>query len=369
MEIIFLNPSAHFARFKKRAEAVARLGVKIKVLAFERESYPGRKWTLPFYSIGRIQHGNYLIRMIHLFKAFKIINKHSRKATHIYAFGLDMAIMGFIVTLVNSNNQKLVYEIGDIREIFLGNTVISKLLRQADKFVASHSFLMVVTSNFFISCYYKNRLGIQNLRFIEIENKLDEKQFSHKPASLINNKNHKKIRLGYFGVIRCKQSWELLKDIAKHYHHIHIVVYGVPVHINMFHSDIENIKNIHYYGPYVYPDDLTKIYNNVDIVWELGIHGKDNLKCAKRCRYYESLYFQRPMIAQRDTPGGDCIEKYDIGLCVDLNNPDETRKTIAQISFDDLNRWRQNMKKLPKHLSTYTNEHQILIEMLKSEKI
>ena len=363
--VLFLNPSVTFYRFVKRISALNALNINCIVLAYERNHYPGRELPVKFTSLGTIDQGAYLKRVRKFFNSVGSVRKNLRTADFLYAFGLDMAILGWVASSFFQQKPKIIYEVGDIREIFLGSGIISKAARWLDKFISKRARLIVVTSSAFAKEYFQNRLQVNNTKFFEIENKLDQGLLEKRlPSERQNSQN--KLVIGYFGVIRCERSWSLLTKLVKDSAgRVVLNIHGVPKNIPSFERDCNGIEHLHYYGSYTSPDDLLMIYNSVDLVWVVGLHGGDNHYWAKRCRYYEAGFFNKPMIGQLNTMDGKIIEQNALGPVFDFKDDQTVINSIQSITKDQLKQWTNNIIKMPENSFVYTDEHAKLGELMR----
>lgn len=366
LNITFLNPSVTFHRFTKRISLINAEGINCSVLAYERNQYPGKVLPFDFISLGTIKHGAYVYRLLKLFHSVIQVRKNIRFAHYIYAFGLDMVLLGWIASFFNGRKIPIVYEVGDIREVFLKSGLIGKVARRIDRFFSKQSKIIVVTSSAFAKEYFINRLRISGVRIFEIENKLD-KSILHKSSISPHTQNNNQMIIGYYGVIRCQRSWTILKEIIqKSNGKIALDVRGVPVNIPTFIEDCAKIENINYYGSYISPDDLPKMYNSIDLVWVVGLHGNDNHLWAKRCRFYEAGLFKKPMIGQIGSMDGKIIEKYGLGMVFDFKIKEEVIHGINSIKFQQLEEWTKNINRMPEDSFVYTNEHTKLVKIMKN---
>lgn len=369
MRVTMLLPKPSHVRYHKRINALREEGIDTRVLSFMRDWYEGKKLPVEIESLGYVEHGHYVKRLISLFKALRRVRMALQGADIVYAFEADMALLGWLASRGMISPPKLVYEVGDIRGVLLENSVLSKVIRTTDAIVLNRSSLLVVTSPAYVTGYFGPIAGIKNLRYHVIENKLD-------PAYLLPRKVGREaetptdgpIRVGYFGVLRCKQSWEILRRVAvEGAGRFHITVRGIPMKLPDFEQEARTTPNLVYEGPYVVPDDLPGMYGNVDVVWACYPYQGDkpaNWKWARTCRFYESCYFQRPLFTQQGTEDARIVEERNIGTSFDLSRVDESVARILRLSADELVRWKQNALNLPDELSTYTDEHQRLAEIL-----
>ena len=204
-------------RFIKRVEIINRLVDQTQVYAFERKgSYPGKKIDFDINKLGEITHVSYFKRFALLVKSINRIRSTARKTDVIYTFGLDMLFLGWISRLLSfRKNLRLVYEVGDIREILIGKALINKAARYFEKFLLRYVSVLVVTSEAFYTEYFLKVQNAESLRHYVIENKIDYDLMSPVRSEEAAEENKKEITIGYFGVLRCARTLEIIKLLAQ----------------------------------------------------------------------------------------------------------------------------------------------------------
>lgn len=370
MKITFICPVISHARIQRRMKKLKDLNVEIDILSFERDYYPGKLFFNEYTSLGEIEHANYLKRLPPLFKSLPKVRRAIKNTDVIYTFGLDNLFLGYLANKTVANNPKIVYEVGDIRGILLKNNFISNRLKNLEKFLINRINLLVVTSEAYVTGYYKNILNISNINYQVIENKVVYNEMPAKNSNVSRfNNTQEPITIGYFGVLRCQKSWDILKKvIRKNKKNFRLYLRGIPKGIENFEEPIKKVERIEYGDSYKSPDDLPEMYKNVDLVWacypyqdkEVG-----NWQWARTTRFYEACFFERPIIAQKGTEDARIVNKYDIGKTIDLENINQAANEICDIEMSELKKWRNNIKKLPAEIYTYTNEHKDLYNTLK----
>ena len=365
-KILLLVPSINFARFRKRAIALYNLNQEVTVLAFERDQYTSLDYPMGYTSLGKLKNNKYIVRVfIYLLSIYKIFN-YFKSQDVVYAFGFDVAMMAWVTRLFHYNKPKLVYEVADIRGIFLGESVFNKLMRSYERFLLSRISLLVVTSPTFIEGYYRNYLHYKgSIKYHVLENKLDKNQLPYYKGNPINLKKDTLV-IGYFGVFRCRVAIETLRFLVEESKgYIKVYLRGTILEeLRETFASISAIEGIQYDGSYVYPKDLPQVYNQVDIVLAQHLWGDENLLWARSNRFYESCCFQRPMIAQKDTEIANLIKELNIGFSVDLSRPEETMEEILTIDHHRKHEWLKNLENLPTSLYFYEDDHELLIKKL-----
>jgi len=367
MRFIYLLPVVSHVRYHKRIRAMLNLGIDPVVFAFERNYYEGKPVPGGYESLGSIEHTHYFKRIMPILKALFKVRLKAQGVDVIYAFGLDMLLLGWLACLGVQKPVKLVYEIGDIREIMLGTGLLSRFLRWFERFLLRRTELLIVTSEAFISCYFKEVQQLKSIRHLVIENKLD--QNAGEPKNSWENEVEGILRIGYFGVLRCRRSWEILKKaVLKSNGRIQLYLRGITMSLVNLEKEANSLPGVEYAGPYAVPDHLPFMYGRVNMVWACYPYQEapiGNYLWARTNRFYESCSYKVPMFAQKDTEDGRVIDGLGLGLSIDMSNVDLAVERILSITEAEINRWQQNINRLAEDLYTLTNEHEQLLMMLK----
>ena len=372
VKVAFLLPVISQARFKKRIWALRELGVDPDVFAFSRDYFDEDPSTkLPWRDLGRIRHGRYPQRVLTLVRAAGIVRRAVRGQEVVYAFGLDLLLVAYLAVFGRAPRPRLVYEVGDIRPIATGRGLRSTLVRALERFLLRRLDVLVVTSEAFVREYFLRLLQPARLpTCVVVENKLDPQLFPSRNAAVAKaaGRLSRPVTIGYFGLLRCPRSWEILKRLAEnHPDRFQIMVRGFPIDPATLPDQAANIAAVQYDGPFLWPADLSAMYSAVDLVW--AVYPWDpaawsNARWARTNRFYEACYFERPMIVQRGAADAADVARHDIGLCVDLNTLDQAVAQILNITAAQIEQWRDNLRQLPPHIYTYTDEHDRLYRML-----
>lgn len=368
MNIAFLLPVVSQVRYHRRISALRNLGVKAQILAFERDHYRGKPWPDGYTSLGTVEHGNYIRRIAPLIKVLPLVRAVVQGVDAIYAFGLDTLFLGWLASRFSSKQIKIIYEVGDIRSVFLEGNLLSRCMRSLERFLLREVGLLVVTSEAFVTGYFHGVQGLGPLHYQVIENKLAADVPCGLQDVTLCNRQIDGLRIGYFGLIRCRRSWSILnKAVAAGNGRIQLYLRGISMGVQDLEDQAQRNPQIDYDGPYMVPDDLPSMYGRVDMVWACYPYqgsGLGNWRWARTNRFYEACYFRRPMFAQKGTEDSRPVESLGLGLALDLADIEGTVDKILEIRRPDIDRWRQNMKSLPKEAYVLSNEHEQLLEAI-----
>lgn len=97
------------------------------------------------------------------------------------------------------------------------------------------------------------------------------------------------------------------------------------------------INNVEVHGKFNNGDKPT-IYENIDII--NSIYGDFSLEVTTALpnRLYDALLFKKPILASKGTYLGEIVEKYSVGLAVDLGKDDINEMLLEYINKIDINK-------------------------------
>lgn len=357
--VLFALQIVGHPRDSKRIAMLQNEGFEVSAVAFERGFQKGREPSCAVEVLGHIDHGRYLARLVKMVLAAPALRAAIARNDVIYASGPDMALMSLLAGL--GLRRPMVLEIGDIREIQVRRGMIGRMVRWIDAQVAGACSLLVSTASGFIDGYYRQKLGTRTPALI-IENKLEPTTAIELPRSDDDAPTTSHLRIGYFGVLRCQWSWEVLTTLAAAHTSIEIVAAGIALSPKDIAEQALTAPNIRYLGAYRSPQDLESLYSQVDIVWACypSPGGTDAWRWAQKIcrsnRFYECCAYRTPIISLQGSGDGDVVSVLDIGLVIPSKATEETVETIAQINDQDLRRWKANAVRLPRSTYEYTSE-------------
>lgn len=361
MKFLMVQPVQSQPRYHRRSHLLGEAGADVKVLSFARDYAPVPSTNFPVELIGSIEAGNYLDRLLPFLRAIAPIRKHARKADVIYAYGLDMLLLCLVSTL-GMRGKKRVYEVADIPPTLIGVGLASKIARWLDRWSLGFVDVLVVTSKKYVEDYFHGTLGASGFRYLEIENK---PYFGNAVDARTPVAKHpdQPPTIGYFGLLRCQASLHALERLSANTNRFRIYARGHTTD-GFDAKRIDALPNGEYGGSFVSPTDLSEMYGHIDLAWVC--YKTANWETARSNRFYESCFYRVPMLVQRSTEDARVVLEYDIGMEVDLDDPDEVCRRILSIQSEDFARWRTNLEKLPREIYEYGTEHADLLEMLKN---
>jgi succinoglycan biosynthesis protein ExoL len=146
------------------------------------------------------------------------------------------------------------------------------------------------------------------------------------------------LRIGWVGVLRCWRSFGLLLDLARRLgSRVRIVMHGAPAltEIPDFHHRIQGLDNVKFHGRYTAPEDLSRIYAGLDLVWagDFMEAGYNSVWLLPN-RLYEGGYYAVPSIAPAGTQTAKWIQQRKAGFVVEENLAETLPALIEKLIAD-----------------------------------
>ena len=370
LKILSVLPLLGHPRHSKRIAMLQKAGFMVEAIAFERNYHTSRMPNCPVERLSKISHGLYLQRILKLISALPAIRRAIKRNDLIYAFGPDMAMAALIAGW--GLRRPVILEVGDIQRIQVKCGLMGYLTRLMDRYAVNSCKLLVATAPGFIRGYYREWLHTITPALV-LENKLEtptEDTNHMNITTIIEGKSlvDRPLRIGYFGNLRCEWSWQVLEALAlSRPNEVEIVVAGYPMNPADLPERAAKLSNVDFRGVFRSPQDLPTLYGDVDLIW--GCYPRPescdlNWRWARTNRFYESCFYQKPIISLKDSGDSIDVERYGIGLIIYGQSIERVVDVLSGISPDDLVRWKKNMLMLPRKVYVYTSEGEELASAL-----
>ncbi len=322
LSILMISPSSSQPRIIKRATHLNALG-KLEVLGFQRKVYEQNKFPdcIAYQSLGYINDGKYLKRVLTLLKALFFIRKRVNKNTIFYALSIDCLLLAWMAGI-----KRGFYEIGDLRSCEKPESLPSKL----ERFFIRRLGGVVITSDFFYSEYFRHYKSTTNSNFCVIKNKLHP-TILNSPRESMGLVAGNKIKIGLIGLLRYEKPirW-LINFVKNHQDTYELHCYGDGPLRALIEKNING--SINYHGSFKSPEDLTEIYKNIDLNFVVYDSKSKNVQLALPNKLYESIYFCVPILVARNTSLASEVRKLGVGASVSLCSERQFVADIRQLS-------------------------------------
>jgi succinoglycan biosynthesis protein ExoL len=350
--VLSLLPVLGQPRDSKRIAMLREEGFDVAVAAFSRAYHKGRMPEGNVTILGNLEHGRYILRAFKMIRAIPRLRRKIRDADVIYASGPDLGLFAQIAGLFLG--RPVIVEIGDIRKAQVARGFIGAAVRMLDKVSAGRAALLVSTADGFVRDYYRKWLGVRTAAMV-IENKLEPGL----PQDNSQGMPSGDLTIGYFGVLRCQRSWQTLEAYAALRPDVRIVVAGIAIDPIDLAERVGRLPNASWLGQYRSPEDLQRLYSQVDMVWAcypFPSPGEQNWRWARTNRFYEACHFQKPMIVLAGSGDHEAVALHQLGLAIGAGNMADDVLALSRISRLDLENWHRNSQKLQRSVYTYLHE-------------
>ncbi|MFD1746719.1 glycosyltransferase [Rhizobium helianthi] len=221
----------------------------------------------------------------------------------------------------------VVYECLDIHRLLLDQGMKGRVLRAAEARFARHASLLATSSPAFVENYFKPLSGL-DLPVLLLENKvlaLEGAGASWPPQPRMPMQGEP-WRIGWFGAIRCRKSFEILSRFAEEMEgRVEVVIRGrvSPHEFSDFEGMVARSPHVSFHGAYKNPEDLADIYREVQFVWAIDFFEEGlNSEWLLPNRLYEGSLHGAIPIALSSTETGRFLKRRGMGLLLDHADPD-----------------------------------------------
>ena len=357
MRVLFLQSNVDDAHQMKVIKLMAGAGCVVTRCGFVRDSYyRATRGRAGVRVLGTLRNRSFVSRLPLLLRSIPEVRRLSSRCDALFCFGADMQVLGMAAAY--GKGLRIFREIADLPEVLIQAGCRGKLAREIERFCLGRLDGLLVTSDKFLDKYIRPLVGESLSRCFVIENKLDPGMVGDRcPAPRFSEDCV--ITIGYFGLLRCVRSMDVLVRIAESCpERFRVTIRGYNAIGYPLKHYCSKLRNFEYGGEYESPHELAMIYRQCDIVWSCYPYVSNgvNARLAQTNRYYESVYFRRPQICQTGTVDGSKVERYGIGVNVDLSDLSRAAGEVVALTSERLNRMVGRIEQLPLSACCYERE-------------
>jgi succinoglycan biosynthesis protein ExoL len=312
--IIFLQGSLSQPREIKRIRSFIDAGYNVKGYAFDRSFYNINSIVddVNFFNIGYLKSGsNYLLKFLYTRRELKkIFKKYNTEGVYFYSFSFNHTLL---CSIYSKNDY--IYEISDIVYTYFNNKLIRILFKKIDQWLIKKSYLTVLTSAGFSEFLFSSNTPTN---MIIQPNKVDAKfnYISDSCTRIVSNK----LVFAFVGSFRYPNTiFRFARIIGEMFLNHEFYFFGDSEYTNDVIDIAKKYKNVFYMGPYRSPDDLFTIYSQIDIIVACYDTVKLNERIAEPNKFYEALFFKKPIIVSANTYLASQVRKYECGFELDAS--------------------------------------------------
>src|SRR3569832_755235 len=206
LKFLYLVPNLGDATVRRRVAMLREGGAQVTVAGFQRAgaAEPDENSIV----LGKTFDARFTQRIVQIARASGLVRRRHRgvEAEVIVARNLEMLFLARRLRPAGPAGPPLVYECLDIHRLLLRDDLVGRHLRQLEQRLASQAGLVLTSSPAFVREYFAKRWDISRPTLL-VENKVhgDASGRGSNPA-LATPSAGPRIRLGWFGALRCRRS-------------------------------------------------------------------------------------------------------------------------------------------------------------------
>jgi succinoglycan biosynthesis protein ExoL len=297
-------------------------GAEITVFGFHRTRPPDANLACKIIDLGRTIDARFTHRAWAVASAaprLRLWADEIGAGKVILARNLEMLFLAAIAQRLYASHASLVYECLDIHRLMLSNGRSGAALRVIEGSLLRRSQGLIVSSPGFIREYFEKKHRVLPKSFV-IENKVLSAD-----SGLCGGKQTippgPPWRIGWFGLLRCRRSLELLSQAVRRAPElVHVVLAGRPSN-DVFRDidrDFKSTPGLEYLGPYKDEAALADLFASVHFAWTIDYFeaGANSAWLLPNRLYRAALYGSVPL-AMANVETGRWLAAHGAGILLD----------------------------------------------------
>lgn len=322
LKILVLAHDLSDAAIHRRVAMLKTGGARVSVAGFRRTDEIIRDVEgCPAVDFGRTYNAGFLQRIFSVLRTVLFLAQYRAlfaDADIILARNLEMLAIGVRGQSLCARKPMLIYESLDIHRLLLRQDFIGAGLRALEGWLSRRASALITSSPAFVSGYF-NALSQVKLPVRLVENKILEANVNLSSAPKPDSPPW---IIGWFGMIRCKKSLQILSDLARQSGGlVKVVIRGRPSPDQFadFEKLVSSMPNVSYMGPYK-ASDLAAMHNGVHFNWAVDMFEEGlNSSWLLPNRLYEGGAYNCVAMADENVESGKFLKR--LGTGVTLKQP------------------------------------------------
>jgi hypothetical protein len=338
MHIAYLVHDLADAAVHRRAAMLKRGGADVYLGGFRRRPHHGQAELRTPVELGRTGDAKLGARAAAVAASAARIGRLApavEGAEVILARNLEMLAIAVRAQRRFVPHARIVYECLDIHRLLLSKGLPGIMLRELETRLWHHTNAILTSSPAFVREYFTPR-GFQG-EILVVENKVFAASSAAR-AVACDKQPGPPWRIGYFGMLRCRRSLDVLKRLAAAMKgKVHVELRGVPSPAIFpdFRQEIGDAPHVSFLGPYEGIEALAHAYRQVQFAWTIDYYeAGQNSAWLLPNRLYESIYFGAVPLALKTVETGRWLQERSAGLLVGEDMEQELSAFFSVLTLD-----------------------------------
>jgi succinoglycan biosynthesis protein ExoL len=354
-----LNDPAVF----RRVQMLLTADVEVTLLGFSRGNPPRMVGTLTPICLGQTESGRFLQRIGAVLRA-GLQSPRWRSALA----GVDVVMARQLETLILAArardliapNARLIYECLDVHRLLVDPGFKGRLMRLLEGRLLRRCQGLIVSSPEFVRSHFA--LRYRDLPAVEL---IENKVLAGEVANSKQTRGHgcpaePPWRIGWFGVIRCRRSLDLLAALAQSQRGaVEVIIRGRIARdvIPDFDAIVEATPGLCYLGPYDRRSELGSIYREVHFAWAVDyFEAGANSDWLLPNRIYEGGLFGAVPIARSGCATAAWLRQNCIGVALAGDPQTALTEFFEALNPAEYDRLASQVQALPLETFLYTDK-------------
>lgn len=342
----------------RRVRMLRSGGADVTVLGFRRGDTLAAIEGAPAIDLGRTYDARLAQRVMKVMQRRSSLGKEAavvHDADILLARNLEMLAIARAAQRRHAPKAALVYECLDLHRLLLSNSLPGRVLRFLERSLMRKARLLIVSSPAFVSRYYAPRQGVGSSwdrPVLVVENKALElgAPGESPPVNMPEPPAGPPWRIGWFGMIRCQRSLDILCRLADRFPGlVEIVIRGRPARVTFknFDEQVERTPGVSFGGAYR-AVELPALYGSVHFNWAIDYFEEGaNSALLLPNRIYEGGPYGAVPIGLARTETGRWLKQHGHGVLLDSPG-DELGCFLEHLTAAAYGRLRQSVRSQPR---------------------
>jgi succinoglycan biosynthesis protein ExoL len=283
------------------------------------------------------------------------------EADVIMARQLEMLVLAKLARARYAPRASLVFECLDIHRLMTGRNIVGTALRSLERSLLRACNLLVVSSPAFVSDYFvKTHPALPPTCLVENKVLQAEVDLAASADGPRPSTDGAPWRIGWFGVIRCRRSLDLLAELVRRLPgRVEVRISGKIGHMlePVFDSILASTPGLVYLGPYDRARDLPRLYGDVHFTWAIDFYeAGGNSDWLLPNRLYEGGVFHAVPLADARVETGRWLARHQAGVLFEAPLGDALGAFFAGLDGNQYQAAKQAMLRLPRRAFVYEPE-------------
>ena len=337
VRIAYFAHNLHHADIPRRIEMLALGGAEVRVLGFRRGERLASGLADSVVDLGRTRDAKLLARVVSVLKALVTLPRWIEAVEGsqvIIARNLEMLALAAAARSFGAPRARLIYECLDIHRVMSGQGAASAALRSLERWLLARADAVMVSSPGFVREYFA-KVARDLPPVVLVENKVGVTDAV--PArEAVAIPPGPPWRIGWFGVIRCRRSLDLLIEAARrHPGLLEVVIAGRPATdvVGDLARELPEGLGVQFVGPFTDEAALAELNRSVHFAWLVDFYEAGaNSDWLLPNRLYRSVYYGAVPIALKRVETGRWLGMRGAGLLLDEASPDSVVGLLAGLT-------------------------------------